>query len=229
MILVAGNSFIQAPMLDQQNSLSAFLSEQMLYPIDDYRVDQKGPMTTIIQRFFDNPSHFLKGKKVLVMQVASSYFGDNSFAWNNIRKMDEQRMLLNGKKDIATLQIKGEGSYAQEFSNHGVRAAWERFAGKHEIIINSDEKRKILHANIKEIDESKPFVCIVSTVRSSLFPFPTLSVNGVSEPIPAGYAPSALSWQDVYFSVPAGTSEITIELQGKKGTIVGFSQVRIYQ
>ena len=138
-------------------------------------------------------------------------------------------MLLNGKHIVATLSIRGDGSFAKEISNSEVQAAWERFAGKHEIIINSDETREILHANIKEIDKTKPFVCIVSTVRSSLFPFPTLSVNGVSEPIPAGYASAALSWQDVYFSVPAGTSEISIELQGKKGTIVGFSQVQIYQ
>ena len=31
------------------------------------------------------------------------------------------------------------------------------------------------------------------------------------------------------FFPSAGASEISIELQGKKGTIVGFSQVQIYQ
>ncbi len=228
-IYVVGNSFMQTPMGASQNSLPAFLSERMLCTIDDYRVDQKGPMTTIIQRFFDNPSHFLIGKKVLVMQVASNYLSDNSFTWNNIRTMDDHRTLLNGKKLVSTLSIKGEGDFAREISNSDVQVAWERFAGKHEIIINSDEKREILRANIKELDKTKPFVCIVSTVRSSLFSFPTLSVNGIPEPIPAGYAPSALSWQDVFFSIPAGSTEITIVLQGKKGTIVGFSQVQIYQ
>ena len=228
-IYVVGNSFMQTPGWTQQNSLPAFLSEQMLYPVDDFRVDQKGPMTTIIQRIFDNPGHFLKGKRVLVLQVASVYLDDDSFTWNNIRTMDNHRMLLNGKQLVSTFSIRGEGNFAKEISNPAVSAAWERFAGKHEIITNSDEKREILHANIKEIDETKPFVCIVSTVRSSFFSFPTLSVNGVSEPIPAGYAPPSLSWQDVYFSVPAGTTEITIELQGKKGTVVGFNQVQIYQ
>lgn len=228
-IFVVGNSFMQTPMGTSQNSLPAFLAERMLCTIDDYRVDQKGPMTTIIQRFFDNPKHFLKGKKVLVMQVASGYLADNSFTWNNIKNMDEHRMLLNGKKLVSTLSIKGEGNYAGEINNSEVQAAWEGFAGKHEIYITSDDKREILHQTIEGLDTTKPFVCIVSTVRSSFFSFPTLTVNGISEPVPAGYAASALSWQDVYFSIPDGTSEIVIELQGKKGTIVGFSQIKIYQ
>ena len=228
-ILVVGNSFIQTPMGASQNSLPAFLAERMLCATDDYRVDQKGPMSTIIQRFFDNPQRFLKGKKVLVMQVSSGYLGDNSFTWNNIRTMDKQRMLLNGKRLVSTLSIAGEGNYAKEIVNSDVRAAWERFAGKHEIMIASEDKREILRQSIDGIDKTKPFVCIVSSVRSSAFSFPTLSVNGVSEPIPAGYAPSVLTWQEIFFSVPAGSSEIRIELQGKKGTVVGFNQVQIYQ
>ena len=228
-VLVVGNSFMQTPMGASQNSLPAFLAERMLCTIDDYRVDQKGPMTTIIQRFFDNPKHYLKGKKVLIMQVASSYLADNSFTWNNIRSMDEHRLLLNGKKLVATLSIKGEGNYADEINNSDVKAAWERFSGKHDIYITSDDKRVILHQTIEGLDTTKPSVCIVSTVRSSFFSFPTLTVNGISEPVPAGYAPGALSWQDVYFSIPEGTSEIVIELQGKKGTVVGFNQIQIYQ
>ena len=228
-ILVVGNSYMQAPMGASQNSLPAFLSEKMLCSVDDYRVDQKGPMTTIIQRIFDNPGRFLKGKKILVMQVSSGYLGDNSFTWNNIRKMDEQRMLLNGKKLVATLSIKGEGNFAKEIKNAEVQTAWESFAGKHEIVTDSDDKQVILRQKVGGLDETKPFVCIVSTVRSSLFSFPTLSVNGIGRPVPAGYSPSSLSWQDVFFSVPEGTSELVIELQGKKGTIVGFNQVQIYQ
>ena len=228
-IMVIGNSFMQTPMGNSQNSLTAFLSERMLCTIDDYRVDQNGPMITIVQRFFDNPEHFLKGKKVLILQVASSYLSNNSFVWNDIRTMDIHRTLLNGKKLVSTLSIKGEGDFAKEISNSNIRSAWEGFAGKHEVMINSENGREILRAQIKELDETKPFVCIVSTVRSSFFPIPTLTVNGVSEPVPAGYHSGALSWQDVFFSVPAGSSEIVIELQGQKGTIVGFNQVQIYQ
>ena len=228
-IYIVGNSFMQTPMGTSQNSLPAFLSERMLCTTDDYRVDQKGPMTTIIQRFFDNPSHFLKGKKVLVMQVASGYFGDNSFTWNNIRTMDNHRMLLNGKQLVSTLSIKGEGNYSKEISNSDVQAAWERFDGKHEIIINSDEKRVILRANINELDKTKPFVCIVSTVRSSFFSFPDLIVNGISHPVPAGAYPTMLNWQEIFFSIPSGSSEVVIEISGKKGTIVGFNQIQIYQ
>lgn len=228
-IMVIGNSFMQTPMGNSQNSLTAFLSERMLCTIDDYRVDQNGPMVTIIQRFFDNPEHFLKGKKILILQVSSSYLENESFVWNNIRTMDNHRMLLNGKKLVSTLSIKGEGFFAKEISSSVVQSAWESFAGKHEIIINSEEKREILRANIKGLDKAKPFVCIVSTVRSSFFTTPTLTVNGISEPIPAGYTSNVLLWQDVYFSVPAGSSEIIIEVQGQEGTIIGFNQVQIYQ
>ena len=101
------------------------------------------------------------------MQVSSGYLGDNSFTWNNIRTMDEQRMLLNGKRLVATLSIAGEGNYAKEIGNSAVRAAWESFAGKHEIMITSDGKREILRQSIDGIDKTKPFVCIVSSVRSS--------------------------------------------------------------
>lgn len=228
-IFVVGNSFIQTPMGSSQNSLPAFLSERMLCTIDDYRVDQNGPMTTIIQRFFDNPKHYLSGKKVLILQVSSSYLGNNYFAWNNIRKMDEQRMLLNGKRLVATISINGEGDFAKDIKNSEVQAVWEGFEGKHEIAIRSEDTQLILRKQVEGLDKTKPFACIVSTVRSSLFPFPNLIVNGVSHPVPAGAYPSMLNWQEVFFSIPSGSSEITVELQGKKGTIVGFSQVQIYQ
>ena len=43
------------------------------------------------------------------------------------------------------------------------------------------------------------------------------------------FDPSTIYWQDVNFELPAGTTQLKLELQGKKGALLGFNNVLIYQ
>ena len=228
-ILIVGNSFAYTPgEKDGQHSFPAFLSECMLYPIDDYIVGSQGPMTTIVQRIFERPEAFLKGKRVIILQMGATH-ANTKQPWNNIAEMDKKKLMLNGKKLVDTLYIFGNGDYTNDFVQDYARNNWKNFEGKNDIKCFDDEKFEIFNQTLSNIDTAKPFVCVVQTVRSPIFAVPSLIANGIEELIPASHDPGIIFWQDVYFGLPAGTSQLTIELQGKKGTLVGFNKVLIYQ
>ena len=227
-ILILGNSFIESPTGRSQNSFTAFLSERMRYPVDDYRVSSYGPMTTIIQRMFEFPEAFLKGKKVVILQVGTMHINPN-VRWYNIAEMDRKKLMLNGKKLVNTLYISGNGDFAGDFVRDIAKKAWASLEGKKDIKCFDYKAFEIFNQKIPNLDESKPFVCVIQTARSALFATPTLIANGIRESIPAAHDPSIVLWQDIYFQIPAGTSRLKLELQGKKNTIVGFNKIFIYQ
>ena len=224
-ILVLGNSFIETP-ISSQGSFPAFLSKRMLYPVDNYVVRAQGPMTTIIQRIFENPESFLKGKEVVILQMAAEQVKTDDL-WNNIADMNHKRLLLNGKKLVATLHISGNGDYANDFAP-GYRDAWRQFEDKNDIKCFDDEQFVIFNQPLTGIDTTKAFTCIVQTARSPLFAAPSLIANGTKSLIPASHAPGVVFWQNTYFELPAA-SFLKLELHGKKNTIVGFNKVLIYQ
>ena len=228
-ILVLGNSFAYTPgEKNGQHSLTAFLSERMLYPVDDYILVARGPMTTAIQRMFEQPETFLKARKVVILHMPAGHCTPGT-VWNNISDMDRKRLMLNGKKLVQTLHIAGNGDYANDFSQDYARKGWKEFEGKNDIKCFDDKKFGILEQTLPNIDPSKPFLCVVQTVRSPFFATPTLFVNGIREMVPAVHDSYVFFWQDVYFELPAGTTQLKIELQGKKNTLVGFNKVLIYQ
>ena len=226
-ILTLGNSFIETP-ISSQKSFPSFLSERMLYPIDQYEVCSQGPMTTIVQRVFERPEVFLKGKKVVILQMAAAHVNTGAL-WNNIADMDRKKLMLNGKKLVDTLYISGNGDYANDFVQDYARDIWKNFEGKNDIKCFDDERFEIFNQAVPDIDPSKPFVCVIQTVRSSLFAVPHLIVNEIEEPIPATHDAGTIFWQDVYFGLPIGTTNLKIELHGKRNTLVGFNKVLIYQ
>lgn len=229
-VLVIGNSYAYTPgSTSKQHSFPAFLSERMLHPIDDYMVSSQGPMTVIIQRFFEKPESFLLNKKVLVMQMSENHLIGNNIVWNNISEMDKRKLMLNGKKLVASLSVQGNGDWTNAISNDLVRSVWGKFAGKTDYMCLGDDPNELMNQIVSDLDSAKPFVCVVQTVRSPIYASPILICNGIEASIPASHGASALFWQDLYFTVPAGTSQIKLELQGKANTLVGFNKVLIYQ
>lgn len=229
-ILVIGNSYAYTPgSPSKQHSFPAFLSEQILHPVDDYMVSSQGPMTVIIQRFFEKPESFLLNKKVLVMQMAASHLHEDNIIWNNISEMDKRKLMLNGKQLITTLSVQGNGDWTSSIANDLVRSVWGKFAGKTDYMCRDEEPCVLFNQSIDDLDPSKPFVCVVQTVRSPLYDSPLLKCNGIEKSIPASHDSSALFWQDLYFSLPAGTNKLKLELQGKANTLVGFNKILIYQ
>ena len=229
-ILVIGNSFAFSPGSNlKQHSFPAFLSEQMLHPVDDYMVSSQGPMTVIIQRFFEKPESFLRNKKVLVLQMGAIHLNNNSVVWNNISEMDKKRLILNGKKLVASLSIQGNGNWTDSITNDQVRSVWGKFPGKTDYLCLDEESNLLLNQSVDDLDPAKPFLCVVQTVRSPIYTTPILSCNGIEAFIPASFHSSTLFWQDMYYSIPAGTTQIKLELQGKANTLVGFNKILIYQ
>ena len=230
-ILVIGNSFAVSPgYLNTQHSFSAFLTERMLHPVDDCIVFAQGPMTVIIQRFLDNPEFYLLNKKIVILHIGLEHLNDSGSVWNNIAEMNRKKMLLAGKKLVAIHNINGNGDGIKYFYAEGARSMWQAFENKNDVICFDDKPFVIFEQTVSEIDPSKPVVCIVPTVRSVIFPnIPTLSVNEVSEFVPASYMVRSLFWQDLYFSLPEGTTDLKISLKGQKNTVVGFNKVMIYQ
>ena len=229
-ILVIGNSFAYTPgSSTKQHSFPAFLSERMLYPIDDYMVASQGPMTVIIQRFFEKPESFLLNKKVLVMQMAEDHLIGNNIVWNNISEMDNRKLMLNGKQLISSLSVQGNGDWTNAITNDLVRSVWGKFVGKTDFMCQNEESNVLFDLSIDDLDPSKPFVCVVQTVRSPIYTSPTLICNGLEASVPASHDSSALFWQNLYFQIPAGTTQLKLELQGKANTLVGFNKVLIYQ
>jgi len=228
-ILVTGNSFAYSPgYTSKQHSFPAFLSERMLHPIDDYLVSAQGPMTVIIQRFFEKPESFLLNKKVLVMQMSTAHLQNNNFVWNNISEMDKRKLMLNGKQLVASFSIQGNGEWTNAITNESVRSLWSKLTDKADYLCRDGAPDVLLDRSFDDLDPSKPFVCVVQTVRSPIYSVPVLSCNGIEESVPASQA-TVLFWQDLYFSVPAGTNRIKLEIKGKTNTLVGFGKVFVYQ
>lgn len=227
-ILIVGNSSIEFPM-GSPDALQAFLAERMRYKVDNLRVNATGPFTTVIQRFFDNPSNYLKGKKVVILQTMDFILTEETIPWNNIRTMDQQRMMLNGKKLVTSFSINGNGKWGSEINHEETRKRWESFGDKQEVKCLDDKTFEIVAQKIDNIDPSKPVLCVVQTLRSAVFKTPKCIVNGERQDIPAGYYVTELSWQNLSFELPQGTDIINISIQGQPGTIVGFNQVFIYQ
>lgn len=229
-ILVTGNSFAFSPGApSKQHSFPAFLSEQMLHPIDDYIVVSQGPMTVIIQRFFEKPESFLLNKKVLVMHMAADHLIGNKIVWNNISEMDNRKLMLNGKKLVSSLSVPGNGDWTNAITNDTVRSVWGKFVGKTDYMCHNEEPNVLFDLSIDDLDPSKPFVCVVQTVRSPIYTIPTLICNGLEASVPASHDYRTLFWQDLYYQIPAGTKKLKLELQGKANTLVGFNKVLIYQ
>lgn len=228
-IFVLGNSFIKTPNWFTQDSLPAFLSEKTLSPVQSYVVlGLEGPFITGFQRVFENPETFLKGKCLLIVQIGTTHCDSRSL-WFNIEDMDRKKRMLHKKKLIDTLFISGNGDYANDYAQEQNRKNWASFEGKNDIKCLDGRKFKILDKSLPNIDTAKPFVCVVQTVRSPIFEIPYLFANGKREFVPASHQVGVFFWQNIYFKLPAGTSHLTIELQGPKGTLVGFNKVLIYQ
>ena len=228
-ILVLGNSFIKTPNWYTQDSLPAFLSERLQSPVQSYVVlGLEGPFVTGFQRVFENPEFFLKGKKMLIVQIGITHCNSRSL-WSNVADMDRKKRMLNRKKLINTLFISGNGDHTNDIANDNIRINWARFKGKNDVKCLDNRRFVIFNQSIPDIDTSKPLVCVVQTVRTPIFEVPYLFVNGNRERVPASHAVSEFFWQDVYFELPGGTSQLMIELQGTKGTLVGFNKVMIYQ
>ena len=143
--------------------------------------------------------------------------------------MDQYKLMLNGKKLVARALIQGNGEWGDDIAKEDLKMCWKDFENKQEIKCLTDEKTVIYQKTLEQLDAAKPVLCIIQTVRSSFYKTPQCIVNGISKPIPAGYYYTSLTWQDLFFTLPEGTKDIQIEVQGEKDSLIGFNQVFFYQ
>ena len=161
-VLIIGNSYIQSPM-SSPDSLPAVLSCKLKTSVDWYRVSGYGPFSDIIIRLLTNPETYLKGKKVLIMQVGTSFVtsvGKNE-TMLDIAQMDNERVLLNGKKMkthfVLTSNVNKNWSTDEEL--------WGPLSGVDKTVLRIDKKGEIKYTfdlgQTGSINNAKPIICFI--------------------------------------------------------------------
>lgn len=226
-VLILGNSFIQTPM-ESPDSLCTLLGKKMAMGIANYRLGGNAPMITIVQNIFSTPQIFLRDRKVIVLQVGTSYFLTTP-RWNNLALMDRSQLLLRGKKLISTINIDCQNlvESARSSKNNKYLKLWDKLEGKHEFCcMKSGENQIIAKLDLSFCESDKDIVCVIP---SAVFINDTvdLSIADDLQPIPSYY--STLRWQNVYFRIPAGTKSIELKAQGSKAALFAIKNIMIYQ
>lgn len=233
-IIVIGNSFIKTPTIDQ-DSFSAWLSCKTGCGIMSYRVFGNGPMTVILQNIFAQPEQFLKDRKVMILYLGVEHFFAK-IAWNNLREMDYQQTLMNGRTLVETYYARNNG-----FDNekNKLKAQYSRYAPgwaglneKSEIFFPNNESQEIIEIDAAaNLDKDKKAVGIIRCALFSPNTEAEISINGTWYAVPVSpYLVNDMNrWQNIIFELPAGTEKMIIEAKGRPGALLGIKDIRIYQ
>ena len=74
-----------------------------------------GPFTTGIQRIFNNPEHYLKGKKVVVFQMGIDHFLSNASILN-IKNLDNSMIISRNGNLVKTIDLPSNDLIVPEFA-----------------------------------------------------------------------------------------------------------------
>ncbi len=224
-IKVLGNSFIQYPMKDPE-SYPTLLASKIRYGVDWYRISGDGPMTTIIQNIFTNPTAFLAGKKVIILHMGIPHLL-SKIQWSDLSVMDRAQQLLSGRRLIRNADISGQKISLSEKYEIWVKN-WENLTDKKEFSCLDDKPLKIAEISLNDIDPEKEMICVIPAV---VFPGPgivTLMVNGYPQNIPSCYG-GLIRWSHVIFQLPAGTKSLEITAAGTSDAAFAIRNIMIYQ
>ncbi len=215
-VFAIGNSFLQTPMT-MPMSFPSLLTSKIRIPITSLYVAAGGPMTAIVQQMFLHPEKFLKGKKVVVLQIGAGHFHGTT-TYNNIRLMDRQKMLLTGKQMICTIPVSGNTSEVPKFGKDLRQAHFFTIPAEKQC----DVAKYPLPQNLIGKDAVLEIpVCAQAATNA------TLLVNGCKVHFAECYA--QYRWCKSVCMIPAGTTQIKVELNGAPGTAIAIGDLKIYQ
>ena len=218
-IMVIGNSYIETP-ISTPESLPALLSYKLRSPVDWHRISGYGPFSDILIQLLSNPDFYLKNKKVFIVQVGTML---------DIVKLDSERVLLNNKRVMGHLMLQSNAS-TEEI---GDPELWGPLSNVDKTVLKIDETGKMVY-NFKikqianEISDSDPIVCIIphTCVRNTTC---KATVNEKSEMMHSPNYAQNSRFYNLTYEFPAGTKEITINIEGKSGTLIAIKDIQIWQ
>ena len=231
-VLIIGNSFIEKP-VSPPESLPSLVSFKLRSFVDWYRIAGYGPFSDILIQFLANPDFYLKGKKVLVMQVGTEHIRtvNDSGLMLNMAQLDEERMLLNKKTMKQHLFLTSNTDAALNAD----QVIWGPLANTSKAVFKIDGSG-VWSCNLSigqnddaaPFDESKPVICIMPStcVRNTSC---KLTVNGQEKQMRSFNHAENARFFNLTFEFPAGTKEINIKAEGKPDTVFAVKDIQIWQ
>lgn len=228
-VLIIGNSFIQTPVISSE-SFPSFLSMKTSAPADWYSVFGYGLFSEVLIRLMSNIHSFFQQKKVMIMLFGTNHLyrvNRDSFMLN-IRELDSNLLLLNGKQcrmhilppcgdetDLSEWEEPMPGLETKNLFRIGEQGTIEYSVG-------------LSSASGEEYDNGKPAVCIVPSVspRETSVEF---FVNGRKRHMHSLDNLDYPRYFNLFFELPAGTTEITVRAEGKPGTVFAVRDIQIWQ
>lgn len=228
-IIVIGNSYIQTP-VSPPESLPALLSYKLRTGIDWYRISGLGPFSDIIIRLLTSPETYLKGKKVLIMQVGTDHLTkvNRKEIMLDIAQQDRERVLLNNKK------MKKHYLFSSNVNEALIKdeELWGPLSKVDKTVFRIDQKEVLEFSFIIEqtdgINTSKPMICFIPHACLSNAPC-VLSVNGQQKTMNCFNLADNAKFFNLAFELPAGTKKITIKATGKEGSLFAIKDIQIWQ
>ena len=220
-ILLLGNSFSYSP---SDQTMMSFLAMKTGIEIHQSTVGYYGPFTTLIQRIFNNPEYYLKGKKVVVFQVGSDQLLTNPSILN-IKRLDNSVRISRNGSLIKTLDLSSDElivpQFARGLSNPTI------------FKIGSDKKTTIYETNNllgyeeKNSLSSKGKYYVEITYCSQELDKLELAINSnIYHLIGGNYT---FLWIKDVFPVSVESNDLRIEVRGEPGKFIAVAAIKIYQ
>ena len=224
-IMLIGNSFANLPL----NATHSLLQYKLRSRVESYKLASLGPFSEIIFQLISRPDYFLKNKRVLIMQVGTDHLtaANNLNIMLNIEHVDEDRLLLNGKRRVTQLfsrEMETDNEYVERWGNLSVdkRNIFKIGPNRHVEIISLDLEKE------GSLDLSKDMVLVVpSTCRANTSA--TLFVNNISKQIHCSNETDTAKFFNLSFKLPAGTKRVDIKAEGKPNISLAIKNIQIWQ
>ena len=170
--------------------------------IASYRIASSGPVTQIIPAIFTYPSVYVAGKKVVIMVVGVTTLTQD-INMPDVRSMDNNAMILNGKSCVCKYDVK-----------------------KSLTIAGNNHKSKLLDLDAVKWDPAKDTAVVIPVLHTNLKYKAYFFINGRKLEIPSSGSKVP---HVVVSKLPKGTRNLLIELTAHPDAIPTVSNIQIYQ
>lgn len=214
-ILVIGNSMIQLPMSSPE-SFPSVLSAKTSHSIDWYRVNSVGPFTTVIQSIFNNPTKYLKNKKVVIFHIDTRTI-HNRQKYTNIREIDKQMLLLSEKTLSNSFKTNNNFFSSPEGYNNL----------KNALFVNIPDNGSYLLLETEEQPDNQEKVVVIPVCAKAGINA-TITVNDTTVDIPQSHLYNN-NWSKIIIPISSNVSNIKITVSGKPNDIIAVGEIQIYK
>ena len=229
-IIIIGNSFQQTPM-EYPDSLPTLLSQKTNTRIDWYRIGGQGPFSDIMIQLLTRPEFFLKNKKVLVMYIGTDHLraANHSGYILNISDLDTQRTLLNNKNNKGCFSLLSNVDESKKNDS----SIWGPLANTEKTVLATDETGELSYRFSVEqacnsFSDSEPVILVVPHTCADNT-ICKMTVNGIMQTMHCSNSAKRMRFFNLAYELPAGTKEISVQIQGRPGSLIAIKDIQIWQ